>query len=110
MNDNRPPPDHVVDDEPRGENESNDARLEDNIKSSSTWLRLLFMVLFLALACIAQVLGQITTGKCLDLVRQALVNCLFPLLGLDVRHVIRLSCRVPPSHCLVVYQFILASI
>lgn len=56
MNDNGPPPDHVVDDEPRPDNERPDARLEENIKSGSTWLRLLFMILFLALWSISRIL------------------------------------------------------
>ena len=56
MNDNGPPPDHVVDDEPREENEPRDPRLEDNIKSRSTWLRLLFMILFLALWSLSRIL------------------------------------------------------
>jgi hypothetical protein len=56
MNDNGPPPDHVVDDEPSPEPERRDARLEENIKSRSTWLRLLFMILFLALWSISRIL------------------------------------------------------
>ncbi|MDH3420169.1 MAG: DUF4389 domain-containing protein [Gammaproteobacteria bacterium] len=56
MNDNGPPPDHVVDDEPRPEDEPRDARLEENIKSRSTWLRLLFMILFIALWSISRIL------------------------------------------------------
>lgn len=48
MNDGRPPPDHVVDEEPSEEVEQ--ARgLQENLTSKSTWLRLLFMILFLAL-------------------------------------------------------------
>lgn len=56
MNDNGPPPDHVVDDESRPEEEPRDARLEENIKSRSTWLRLLFMILFVALWSISRLL------------------------------------------------------
>jgi len=56
MSDNGPPPDHVVEDEPRPQDESSDARLEDNIKSRSTWLRLLFMILFIALWSISRIL------------------------------------------------------
>ena len=55
MNDNGPPPDHVVDDEPRSDDEPRDARLEENIKSRSTWLRLLFMILFLALWSLSRI-------------------------------------------------------
>jgi len=56
MNDNGPPPDHVVNDDPPTQDESHDARLEDNIKSRSTWMRLLFMILFLALWSISRIL------------------------------------------------------
>lgn len=56
MTDNSPPPDHVVDDEQHPEDESRDARLEEHIKSRSTWLRLLFMILFLALWSISRIL------------------------------------------------------
>lgn len=48
MNDNGPPRDHVVDDPDSGE-ELDDQNLEQNIKSRSTWLRLLFMILFVVL-------------------------------------------------------------
>ena len=54
MNDNGPPPDHVVEDAPHPEDERRDARLEENIKSRSTWLRLLFMILFMALWSISR--------------------------------------------------------
>ena len=56
MNDNGPPPDHVVDEEPRAQNERHDARIEENIKSRSTWLRLLFMILFVALWSVSRIL------------------------------------------------------
>jgi hypothetical protein len=46
MSNDGPPPDHVVGDSTAGE-DSRDASLEDNLKSKSTWLRLLFMMLFL---------------------------------------------------------------
>jgi len=58
MNDNRPPPDHVVSDsdsESEPDDETRDPRLEDNIKSRSTWKRLLFMILFLALWSISRI-------------------------------------------------------
>ena len=48
MNDNGPPRDHVVDDADPAE-ELDDQSLEENIKSRSTWLRLLFMILFVVL-------------------------------------------------------------
>ncbi len=43
MTDERPPTDHVAPD-------GNGIPIEENIKSRSTWLRLLFMVVFYALA------------------------------------------------------------
>ncbi len=49
-----PPPDHVQDDR-SSDQEPNDTSLESNLKSSSTWLRLLFMILFLALWSISRV-------------------------------------------------------
>ena len=50
MNDGRPPPDHVVDEaDPDDVDEVREAALGDNFKSKSTWLRLLFMVLFVVL-------------------------------------------------------------
>jgi len=60
MNDNRPPPDHVVPDphtesDSDSSDESRDAGLEDNIKSSATWKRLLFMILFVALWSISRI-------------------------------------------------------
>ena len=58
MNDNRPPPDHVVPDPDTDSNsyeESRDTGLEDNIKSSVTWKRLLFMILFVALWSISRI-------------------------------------------------------
>ena len=49
-----PPPDHVVDDD--GEDDTTpDASLEDNLRAPSTWLRLLFMILFLALWVISRI-------------------------------------------------------
>ena len=56
MNDNGPPPDHVVDDAPRPEAEPGDVRLQENIRSRSTWIRLLFMILFVALWAISRIL------------------------------------------------------
>ena len=54
MSDENPPADHVVDD---GKEQG---KLEENVKSRSTWLRLLFMVIYAALASIASmVLGAV---------------------------------------------------
>ena len=48
MSDAKPPPDHVPPD-PDAEPEVGESNLEENIKSRSTWLRLLFMILFVAI-------------------------------------------------------------
>ena len=48
MNDAKPPPDHVPPD-PGAEPEIGESNIEENIKSRSTWLRLLFMILFVAI-------------------------------------------------------------
>lgn len=48
MSANGPPPDHVVPD-PEPAAEAEDPRLADNLTSRSTWLRLLFMILFMVL-------------------------------------------------------------
>lgn len=50
MSNNRPPPDHVPPDyDPEPDEELREPGIESNIKSRSTWLRLLFMILFLVL-------------------------------------------------------------
>lgn len=54
MNESMPPPDHVPEDS-SADSEHSETRFEDNIKSRSTWLRLLFMILFLALWSISRV-------------------------------------------------------
>ena len=54
MNDSMPPPDHVRE-EPDYVDHGDEPRLGDNIKASSTWLRLLFMILFFALWSISRV-------------------------------------------------------
>ncbi len=56
MNDNGPPPDHVVDDAPRPEAENREVRIEENLRSRSTWLRLLFMILFVVLWSLSSML------------------------------------------------------
>ncbi len=53
MNDGRPPPDHVIEDE-SAEDIEHDPELQENLKSKSTWLRLLFMILFIALWSISR--------------------------------------------------------
>ncbi|MDX1507199.1 MAG: DUF4389 domain-containing protein [Woeseiaceae bacterium] len=75
MSDQNPPADHVVDDDDEG------GKLEEHIKSRSTWLRLLYMVIYAALASIASmVLGAVVvlgflvvlfTGKTNDALRDA---------------------------------------
>ncbi len=54
MNESMPPTDHVTGDQP-DEQDRNDSTIEENLKSRSTWLRLLFMILFLALWSISRV-------------------------------------------------------
>ena len=53
MNDSMPPPDHVRED--LGDSSDADVRIADNVKSWSTWQRLLFMILFFALWSISRV-------------------------------------------------------
>ena len=53
MNDGRPPPDHVIEDE-SAEDIEHGPELQENLKSKSTWLRLLFMILFIALWSISR--------------------------------------------------------
>jgi len=48
VTDAKPPRDHVPPD-PNAEPEASESKLEDNITSRSTWLRLLFMILFIAI-------------------------------------------------------------
>ena len=47
MSEDNPPVDHVVTDDDQGE------KIEDHVKSKPTWLRLIFMVVFYALASLA---------------------------------------------------------
>ncbi|MFQ5609869.1 MAG: DUF4389 domain-containing protein [Woeseiaceae bacterium] len=47
MSEDNPPVDHVVVDD------ETDGKIEDHVKSKSTWLRLLFMAIFYALASLA---------------------------------------------------------
>ena len=54
MNESMPPTDHVTGDQP-DEQDHNDSTIEENLKSRSTWLRLLFMILFLALWSISRI-------------------------------------------------------
>ena len=50
MSDDAPPPDHVL-----SEGEDEDRSLEDNIKSRSTWLRLFFMAVLVAMYGVAEI-------------------------------------------------------
>ncbi len=54
MNESTPPPDHVPDEDSTEEDHTG-TMIGDNIKSRSTWLRLLFMILFIALWSISRV-------------------------------------------------------
>ena len=52
MSDNNPPADHVVTDD-KGDGPETGVPIEENIKSRSTWLRLLFMIVFFVLGELA---------------------------------------------------------
>ncbi len=54
MNESIPPPDHVPGDQST-EQDHGGTTIEENLKSRSTWLRLLFMILFIALWTISRV-------------------------------------------------------
>jgi len=54
MNDGRPPADHVVEEE-SDEYDVSESGLQEHVKSKSTWLRLLFMILFVALWSLSRV-------------------------------------------------------
>ena len=54
MTDSIPPPDHVRA-EPDDVGHGDESRVGEHIKSSSTWLRLLFMILFFALWSISRI-------------------------------------------------------
>lgn len=53
----RAPADHAVDDEPLGEEERR--AIEKNLKSKSTWLRLVFMLVFYVLATVASMVASV---------------------------------------------------
>ena len=54
MSENNPPADHVITDD-RDEKRP----IEEHLKSRSTWLRLLFMVIFSLLAAVAELVGSV---------------------------------------------------
>ena len=60
VSDDKPPPDHVPPDhvppDPGAEPEISESNIEENIKSRSTWLRLLFMVLFVAIWSVSRLI------------------------------------------------------
>ena len=57
MSENNPPADHaIVDEVPEKEQEA--SAIEENLKSRSTWLRLIFMVIFYFLASLASVVAS----------------------------------------------------
>ncbi len=47
MSDANPPADHIIDEAPQN---GDGSKMEDNLKSKSTWLRLVFMVIFAVIA------------------------------------------------------------
>ena len=58
MSHENPPADHVItDDKPEGQEPG--VPIEENIKSRSTWMRLLFMVVFYVLATLASAVGSV---------------------------------------------------
>lgn len=59
MSDDRSPADHVVDGEDSEDAEARRKQLEENLKSRSTWLRLLFMVVFYVLASVASLVASV---------------------------------------------------
>ena len=54
MSHENPPADHVVD-----EGNETGVPIEENIKSRSTWMRLLFMVIYYVLATLASAIGSV---------------------------------------------------
>jgi len=54
MSGDNPPADHVVSDE-----SETGVPIEENIKSRSTWLRLVFMIVFYVLASLASAVGSV---------------------------------------------------
>ena len=54
MSQENPPADHVIE-----ESEETGVPIEENIKSRSTWMRLLFMVVFYVLATLASAVGSV---------------------------------------------------
>ena len=58
MSHENPPADHVItDDKPEGQEPG--VPIEENLKSRSTWMRLLFMVVFYVLATLASAVGSV---------------------------------------------------
>ena len=58
MSHENPPADHVIPDD-KPESQEAAVPLEENIKSRSTWMRLLFMVVFYVLATLASAVGSV---------------------------------------------------
>ena len=54
MSDANPPADHIIDD-----NNESHGSMEDNLKSKSTWVRFVFMVIF---AIVANIVGFVTAA------------------------------------------------
>lgn len=76
MSHENPPADHA-----RVDHDDSSGRLEDNVKSRSTWLRLLFMIAFIVIANVAAIVASVVvvlgflwvlfTGETNDQLRQA---------------------------------------
>lgn len=59
MSDDKSPADHVVEGDDPEDGEASRQQLEENLKSRSTWLRLLFMVVFYVLASVASLVASV---------------------------------------------------
>lgn len=57
MSDDNPPADHVI-----ADNNDSGIPIEENVKSRSTWLRLVFMIVFYVLATVASAVCTVVVG------------------------------------------------
>ncbi|MDX1516549.1 MAG: DUF4389 domain-containing protein [Woeseiaceae bacterium] len=59
MNDHTAPPDHAIDDDPQHPQGDGSAPIEEHLKSRSTWLRLVFMLVFYVLGSVATLVASV---------------------------------------------------
>ena len=59
MSNEKPPTDHVADDSSENAGERTEKAMEKNLKSRSTWLRLVFMIIFYVLICVAAMVTSV---------------------------------------------------